>query len=349
MIDVKEFIVPSQMSLVEAMGVIDKGARGVAFVCDENGKVLGSISDGDVRRFIMKGGSLSAPAQQIAHRSFYFLTPAQVDQAQDQMEKYDVRALPVLDENGRILSICFKDKTVAQPIRPLDLPVVVMAGGKGTRLYPYTQVLPKPLIPIGDYTITEHIMRHFQVYGCQEFHMIVNYKKNLIKAYFSDSALERNISFYDEENPLGTGGGLKLLEGCLHHTFFMTNCDILVEADYGAIWDYHKQSRNLATMVCAMKKVTIPYGTVEVTEQGQISSMREKPTYSFLTNTGFYLLEPEIFRYIPENTFIHITDILESCMADGQRVGIYPIGESQWSDMGQIPEMEKMRKKIVSE
>lgn len=265
------------------------------------------------------------------------------------MYQYGLRAMLVLNGKGQLLSIQFQDRTIARPIRPLRLPVLVMVGGKGTRPYPYTQVLPKPLIPIGDYTITEHILQHFKTYGCDDFTMIVNYKRNLIKAYFSDSELEWNVSFVDEDAPLGTGGGLKLLEGQLKGTFFMTNCDILVEADYSAIYDYHKTSGNLVTMVCAMKKVTIPYGTVEVTDQSQITSMREKPTYSFLTNTGFYLLEPDIFRYIPDNTFIHITDIIQSCINDGRRVGVYPISEAQWSDMGQIAEMQKMYRKVASE
>ena len=222
-----------------------------------------------------------------------------------------------------------------------------MAGGKGTRLYPYTQVLPKPLIPIGDYTITEHIMQHFLSYGCSDFQMIVNYKRNMIKAYFSDSNLNMQVTFVDEEIPMGTGGGLKLLEYKLQNTFFMTNCDILVEADYSNIYDYHKDHNNIVTMVCAMKKVTVPYGTVQINEQSQIISMQEKPTHSFLTNTGFYILEPEIFRYIPEDSFIHITDIIQNCIDDGQHVGVYPISETQWSDMGEIPEMKKMYERIV--
>lgn len=349
MIDVKDFIISPNMTIVEAMEVIDRGARGVAFVCDDDGRVVGSVSDGDIRRFIMHGGSLSAAVSQIVNKKFVFLTKENIDEADRTFKKHDVRAIPVLDAHGRLLSISFEDDTVARAMRLLDLPVVIMAGGKGTRLYPYTQVLPKPLIPIGEYTITEHIMKRFAAYGCSDYSMIVNYKRNMIKAYFSDTSVEWNVKFVDEDMPLGTGGGLKLLEQQMKQTFFMTNCDILVEADYGAIYDYHKKSGNIATMVCAVKKVTVPYGTVTINGESQITAMREKPTTSFLTNTGFYLLEPEIFRYIPDNTFIHITDIIQACMDDQRRVGVYPVSEAQWSDMGQLPEMKRMYMKITSE
>ena len=222
-----------------------------------------------------------------------------------------------------------------------------MAGGKGTRLYPYTKVLPKPLIPIGDVPITMHIMKHFEKYGCTHFTLVVNHQKELIKAYFSDPEIPYTVDFAEEEKPLGTAGGLKLLEGRINGTFFMTNCDILVDADYDKIYEYHKKSGNLITMVCAVKKITIPYGTVCMNESGHIESMVEKPEISYLVNTGYYVAESEALSEIPKNTFIHMTDVVQKCIDEGKPVAVFPISENQWSDMGQIDEMEKMKDKVV--
>jgi NDP-sugar pyrophosphorylase family protein len=228
----------------------------------------------------------------------------------------------------------------------MNVPVVIMAGGKGTRLYPYTQILPKPLIPIGEKTITELIMDHFEAFGCKHFDMIVNYKKNFIKSFFIDNEQKRNVDFIEEPQYLGTGGGLKLLEGKYEASFFVTNCDIIVEEDYSEIMKYHKSENNVITIVSAMKNVTIPYGTIEVSDTGQVIKLNEKPNFSFLTNTGFYVLEPHFLDMIPHNTFIHITDVIQRCINMGEKVGVYPISENAWMDMGQLEELEKMREKI---
>ena len=139
------------------------------------------------------------------------------------------------------------------------------------------------------------------------------------------------------------------MEGMLDGPFFFTNCDTLIEADYEQIYRQHVRDKNIATIVCATQKVTIPYGTVSVKQDGQLLEMQEKPQYSFLINTGFYLLDSKIMGYIPENTFIHITEIIEKCCLAGERVGVFPISELQWSDMGQLAELRNMQKKKESE
>ncbi len=175
--------------------------------------------------------------------------------------------------------------------------------------------------------------------------MIVNYKKKFIEAYFGENDADYNITFIEEEEFCGTGGGLKLLPD-MKTTFFMTNCDILIDADYAEIFSYHKKQGNILTMVCAKKQVEIPYGTVEINEEGGLVAIREKPSFSFLTNTGFYIIEPEFLSRIPEQTFIHITDIIDQCIAAGERIGVYTVEEEAWMDMGQMDELERMKKKL---
>ena len=156
-----------------------------------------------------------------------------------------------------------------------------MAGGKGTRLAPFTNILPKPLIPIGDKTITEHIIDRFQRFGCHQFYVIVNYRKNFIKTYFTEQENSPDLFFIEELKFQGTGGGIKLLEGKIKETFFLTNCDILVDEDYSSILDYHKEKKNWITLVCATKNIEIPYGTVQVSHEGDRLSRKAKLSFSY--------------------------------------------------------------------
>lgn len=343
---IEKYLIKPEATVLEAMSVIDGNGKGIAFVCCGK-KITAVVTDGDVRRFIIHGGNLSANVMNAANTDFRFVTESEiVNPEMIERIKLHFKAVPVLDKAGNLHSILFADDAAADASEQLNIPVVIMAGGKGTRLYPFTKVLPKPLIPIGDMPITMHIMQHFAKFGCNVFTMIVNHQKELIKAYYSDSEIPYTIDFADETTPLGTAGGLKLLEGKMNETFFLTNCDILIDADYAKIYQYHKETKNLITMVCAAKNVTIPYGTIHLNAEGRIEKMVEKPTMSYLVNTGVYIIEPEVLSMIPDNTFIHMPDVVQKCMEDGKNVGVFPIGENQWSDMGEISEMKKMEEKL---
>ncbi len=343
--NLKDFIINEESSVLDVMRTIDNNAKGIAFVC-KNERLLAVVTDGDIRRYILRNGSLDAPIKEIANYNPRYVTNEENIDYFEFMKNNHITALPIVKKNKKMISVRFLYDS--RPIRNtnLNVPVVIMAGGKGTRLYPYTQILPKPLIPFGDRTISEIIMDHFEAYGCKNFHMIVNYKKNFIKSFFVDNETKRNVNFIEESDFYGTGGGLKLLEGKIHDSFFVTNCDIVIEEDYSDILEYHNQEKNIITIVVAMKNVTIPYGTIEVSDKGQVSRLKEKPSFSFLTNTGLYVLEPSFLDIIPRDTFIHITDVIQTCIDKGEKVGIYPISEHAWMDMGQMEELEKMRERL---
>lgn len=347
-LDIKDFIVSEENPVIEVMRVIDKNTKGIAFICEKE-RLLGVVTDGDIRRYILKNGDLNNSIKNIANFSPKYVTNHDAIDYTAYMKHHSITALPIVNKNLKILSIRFLYDNQTLRNTKLDVPVVIMAGGKGTRLYPYTQILPKPLIPIGEKTITELIMDHFEAFGCNHFDMIVNYKKNFIKSFFIDNEHKRDVDFIDETKFLGTGGGLKLLEGRYQDTFFVTNCDILIEEDYSDIIKYHKTEKNIITIVSAMKNVTIPYGTIHVSEDGQVVKLKEKPNFTFLTNTGLYVLEPRFLEMIPEDTFIHITDIIQLCIDAGEKVGMYPISEHAWMDMGQLEELEKMRERLGSD
>lgn len=341
----EKYIISEDFSIKEAMQQIDRNTKGIVYVVKDK-KLSGALTDGDVRRYILSSGDIEKKVSQIMNANPKFLLLENENDVSKKLKEYKLHSLPILNGNHEMLKIYFDDEVVEKEKQKLDIPVVIMAGGKGTRLYPYTQILPKPLIPIGEETITEHIMDHFEEYGCTEFSMIVNYKKNFIKSYFEDSEKKRNVKFIEEKTFLGTGGGLKLLNKQINSTFFMTNCDILIEEDYAKILKCHREKKNLVTMVCAVKKMVIPYGTVITDEDDQVIEMKEKPELSFVTNTGFYILEPEFLELIPDNTFVHITDIIQKCIDLKKNIGIYRISEDKWLDMGQLEELEKMKKKL---
>ena len=158
-----------------------------------------------------------------------------------------------------------------------------------------------------------------------------------------------NVTWYDEETPLGTGGGLTLLRGKLDRTFFFTNCDTLIQSNYESMLKFHRENSNAVTMICAHKNLTIPYGVIEMGENGSIEGFREKPLMSFLTNTGMYLVEPGVIDEMKDNTPVGFPDVVEKLRLKGENVAVYPISESEWMDMGQLSELEKMRKRLYGE
>lgn len=341
--NLEQFIIGTDTELLDVMKKIDENAKGIVYVVDDGGVLKGTITDGDVRRYILRHVNMEGVAADVMHTSYKFITKEEAFGAKAFMQGNRITSVPIVDSDGRLDSIEFADGERYYKSAALDTPVVIMAGGKGTRLYPYTQILPKPLIPVGEKTITEHIIEHFEKFGCHDFSMIVNYKRDFIKAYFKESG--KSIAYYDETEFRGTAGGLRLLKEHIAETFFMTNCDILIEDNYFEILKYHRQQKNIITLVCALKKETIPYGIIETKESGEIIRLKEKPSFDFLTNTGFYVIEPEFLDEIPD-TFVHITDVIQSCIDKGQRVGVYPVIADSWMDMGQLEELDKMRQRM---
>ena len=210
-----------------------------------------------------------------------------------------------------------------------------MAGGEGKRMRPLTNVLPKPLIPIDDKTIAEHIIDNFFAIGCRRFYFSVNYKSSMIKNYFNEIKKDYTIEFFEESQPLGTVGSLHLLNGKIDRTFFISNCDILINDDYNEIYQYHLKYKNELTIVASFRNYAIPYGTLEISSEGKLEELNEKPEMSFLINSGMYILEPHLLSEIPANVFFHITDLIKKIKKRGGRVGVFPVSEKSWQDFGE--------------
>lgn len=346
--DVLEFLIDEEATMINAMEQLDKTSTKILFVT-KSGNFVAALTDGDIRRWILKKGNLDAKVKNIANYNPKFLYEVEKNKSKEFMKMHSIEALPIVDDNMNILTVILWNDEEVELKRNLEVPVVIMAGGLGKRLYPYTKILPKPLIPIGEIPIVEHIINRFYRHGSDQFYLVVNHKKNMIKAYFNEIEKAYKVDYVDEDKPLGTGGGLSLLKGKIDSTFILSNCDILIEEDYEKIYNYHKKENNLITMVCSLKNIKIPYGVIEISETGEIESMKEKPELSFFTNTGMYIVEPKIIEELDEDKPIGFPDIIEQYKAKGEKIGVYPISENSWMDMGQIDEMEEMRRRLESD
>lgn len=348
MIRVEELFLAPDATVLEALRKLDETGQRILFIAPE-GRLQAALTDGDIRKFFLRGGTPDQTVDRAANYHPLSLPIAERGRAREVLQAHRIDALPILDKRGVITDIVFAYKLDVDNRKRVDIPVVMMAGGLGTRLYPYTKILPKPLIPVGEQPIAELIIDRFRDFGCHDFTMIVNYKRGMIKSYFTDLEKDYTVHFADEDVFMGTGGGLCLLKGKIQSPFFFTNCDTLLDVDFGDIYEYHKKHGNLVTMICAFKHYTVPYGVVELGQDGGIAAMREKPELDFLTNTGVYVVEPRVVEEMRDGEVIGFPDVIERYRAAGEKVGVYPIGENSWMDMGQLEELEKMRRKLETQ
>lgn len=321
----------------------EKSVKSV-FVVDKDMHLEGIFTRGDLRQYMLSSNDLSKPLASVMNRNP--ITFNSVEEAKAYSQKQRIIVYPIVNREKKLIDVVYNTWDVIAEASESnclkDVPLVIMAGGLGTRLYPLTKVLPKALIPIGDLTITERIIHNFNVWGCKDIYLILNHKANMIKAYFDEIDKDYNIHFIQEKAFLGTGGGLALLKGIIKKTFILTNCDVLVNADFDCVMKTHYNKKNVLTFIGAMKNVPIAYGVIDSNIDGEIMGLREKPEVSFLTNTGIYVCEAKIIDELQDDCFCHITDIAQKYIDNGDRVGVFPVTENAWLDMGQFNEMKAM-------
>ncbi len=349
--NIAKLFVLKDFSLKEAFKILDKGGDGIVLVLDEGNILYGIMTDGDFRRAILAGLSLETPISEICNSSFlHLIFPYTNSEIKGLYENPKIRHIPILKKNNEVIDLILRHEFYGLHTKIItslvDTPVVIMAGGKGSRLDPFTRILPKPLIPIGDKTILEIIIDKFLPYGINEYYLTVNYKAIVIKSYFEELNPSYMVHFVDEVKPLGTAGSLKYLEGKFEGSFIVTNCDIIIDVDYSDLLKHHSAKNNDITVVASLKHYHIPYGICEIENGGELKRMKEKPEYSFLVNTGMYVLEPSMLSLIPKEEFFHFTHLLEKVKATGGKVGVYPISENAWMDTGEWDEYKKSADKL---
>lgn len=342
----KNYTIQQDATIKDVLKKMDDVASKVIFVTF-NKLLLGAVSDGDIRRAILNDIPLTESVEKIMNKN---VTVVNKTTDKETIKKIftskRIEAIPIVNNRNEIVEIIFWNNFFSNKKLPkgsLNCPVVIMAGGRGTRLAPFTNILPKPLIPIGERSMLEVIMHEYKQYGVKDFYISVNHKAKIIKAYFEEVRINVKISYIEEDKPLGTAGALKFVQDKINVPFFVSNCDIIIKDNYADILKYHTEGNYDTTLVASMQHHKIPYGVCELSKDGKLERINEKPEYDFLVNTGMYILNPSVLQYIPENEFFHITHLIEKLQQEGKSIGVYPVSEKSWVDVGQWNEFSKSK------
>jgi len=342
---IKERIIKPSDSILHALKIMDKiGVKSLLVIDQGTNYFKGVLSIGDIQRAIINNISMQNSISGILrHNPRVSFVNSSVEQIKSEMIRFRMEFMPVVDEHQKVIRIYFWEDLFGEksylPIKQFQLPVVIMAGGLGTRLRPFTNVLPKPLFPLSERTIIEEIIDRFKKHGCKEFYISVNYKAELIEYYLKSLELDCNLHYFKENIPLGTAGSLHMLKDQIKGTFFVTNCDIVIEQDYSEILDYHLTNKNEFTIVAVLKHLPIPYGTLDTGKNGKLLNLTEKPEIIFKINSGMYIMESHLLKEIPKNQLFHITTLIENIKAKNAKIGVFPVSSGFWLDIGNWKEL----------
>jgi len=352
----KALFIDKKRTVKEAMRQMDKTAKKILFVADNRDILLGTITDGDIRRWILAGGDLNKKIIKIYNREpVYIKKDASKREIRRIVLKIGSSGFPVVDEKMRVVNVIFWKELIKNDILEekrtsgLRIPIVIMAGGEGSRLDPFTKILPKALIPIDDKPAAEIIIENFLDDVTGKIYFILGYKGDMIKSYFKNIETKYDIKYISEgKKKYGTAGGLRLLPRNISGTFFLSNCDTLIEADYNEIYSFHRNNHYDITMVSSMQHFIVPYGVISINSGGELKHIKEKPEYDFLVNTGMYVVEKRLLRLIPARKNFHMTDLLRKVKKNGGKIGVYPVSEKSWLDIGQWESYREATKRLLA-
>jgi len=334
-------------SLRDAMLAIDRGRLGIALVVDADGHLLGTVTDGDLRRAILRGVPLDAAVDGMMSRAFTAVgQDATVSKVLELMRVRSIRQIPVLDAEGCMIGLYFLSDLVEPSTRPNW--AVIMAGGEGRRLRPLTAEIPKPMLPVGDRPLLENTISLLVNHGFRHLFISVHYRGNQIEAHFGDgSKFGCCIAYLREKKPLGTAGALSLLPERPLDPLLVVNGDLLTDVNLSALMDYHMEAGCAATQCVREYVFQIPFGVVRC-EEGQVVETQEKPLQRLLINAGIYILSPALLDLIPIDREFTMPDLLVQARHQGNGVAAFPIRE-RWTDIGQQEDYHWARQNWIIE
>ena len=330
--DIQSLLLAPDSTALEALKVIDRGAAQIALVVNEQQYLLGTLTDGDIRRALLNGETLDSPVERLMNRHFRSVGSSEdLDAALLLMRQKTLRHIPVIDAQGRVEQLLLLQEFLASPELPNA--VVIMAGGKGTRLRPHTENCPKPMLAVGDTPMLEILLRQCIDSGFKQFYFSVNYLKEQIINYFQDgSAWDVSINYLIEDQPLGTAGSLQLLPSSLAAPFLVLNGDVLTRLNPTQLLEYHLEHKAQATLCVREHEITVPFGVVEINGV-ELASFEEKPTYSHLVNAGVYVIDPVLLPLLSSQQYTDMPTLLLAAQQAGHLVTVCPIHE-YWLDVG---------------
>lgn len=337
MTDLSQFTIPPNARIRDAMETIDESEAGIALVVDDDQHLIGTITDGDVRRALLAGQRLEDEVEAPLTRGELGETRPHTADPQTpsrellrRMNENEIRQIPLVDDEGRLQNLALLSDLIETEALPLT--AVVMAGGFGTRLQPLTEDVPKPMLPVGDRPLLERIVEQLREAGIPRVVLTIHYKRNQICEHFGDgSDFGVEIEYVEEDEPRGTAGSLAELDP--ETPLLVMNGDILTDVDVRSLFAFHRDQEAAATVAVKEHEVEVPYGVVE-TEGATVTGLREKPVLRRFVNAGIYLLEPSVLERVPDNGAVDMTDLVEDLLAEDGRVVSFPIRE-YWRDIGE--------------
>lgn len=343
--DLSDTLLPPDASVRDAIACIDRSKAHVVFVIDAESRLIGSITDGDVRRGFLRGLGLDHPIREIMNASpSSALINESPETLKELMASRGLRHIPILDAGQRVLGV----ETLESLLQARERPnwVVLMAGGMGTRLRPLTNASPKPLLPIGGKTLLETILESFISHGFKRFFISVFYKAEMIKAHFGDGGKWGvTIEYIEESEPLGTVGALGLLPGVTEHPLILMNGDILTRVNFAHLLEFHNDQGGEATMCVRKYDFQVPYGTVQL-DGYRMLRIAEKPLYTFYVNAGIYVFSPHAVARVVRGQRKDVPALLDEVIADGGEIAAFPIHE-YWLDIGQMDDFLRAQDDVV--
>ncbi|MFC1498523.1 nucleotidyltransferase family protein [Verrucomicrobiota bacterium] len=340
---IDSYFVEPDVSVRKILEKISENKDGIVLVVDEAGKLMGTITDGDVRRFLLKDGALDAPCSELMAKDF--VTAKHDASAEDVtllMEKFRLRHVPLVDDKGVVCGLADMRDFISKDKGVAGATVVIMAGGLGTRLRPLTEEVPKPMLEVGGKPILETILERMVAAGIRDVFLAVNYKAEIIEGYFGDGKkFGLSISYLREDQRLGTGGALKLLPQYINNPVMVVNGDVVTDVDYSMMLDFHRQHHAVVSVAASEYRLNIPFGVFDLAGHFVVG-VKEKPSETVYCNAGIYIVEKEMIHFIPENTKFDMTQLLEIAINKGLPVSAFPIIE-YWVDIGESAALEKAR------
>ena len=335
----RDIIIGPETSVHRAWEVIDKGAMQIALVVDDTGHLAGTVTDGDIRRAVLHGKGLDIRITEVMNANpTTGLAEESRDSWQRTMHRHSLRHLPILDTRGCVVDLVQYD----MPLEPeRTTPVVIMAGGLGTRLRPLTEVTPKPMIPVGPKPVLETIIENFADQGFVNLYLCLNYKGDVIRGHFGDGRrLGVNITYLQEDRRLGTAGALSLLPQRPEEPVIVMNGDLLTKVDFVRLLNFHQQQGFVATMAMREHQQQVPYGVLKIGDGYVVDELVEKPVERYYVNAGIYILDPHTLDVVPEQKFYDMPTMFNTLMAKGEKVGGFPLRD-YWVDIGRMEDLER--------
>ena len=340
----QSYLINLNRTIKDALFRLEKNKQKCLIVVDKNQKFYGTLTDGDVRRAILNNSNVHNTIKSYVKKKpvvirevdYKKLSSNDIDKLFKKFKNSKIDLIPVINEKKRVIHLIDSE---AKKTQLNKIPLVLMAGGKGVRLKPFTDIFPKPLIPVNNIPAAEQIVNSFRENGVNKIFFSVNFKKDLIKSYFKDKPYK--INYIEEKKSLGTVGSLSNLKQ-VNSDFFLSNCDTILNINHKDFFDYHKRNNFFISIVVATKNFKLPYGSCELDKRGLLKKITEKPNTNYLVNTGLYLMNSNVIKFIKKNSFMNMDQLIKILKNKKKRIGVYPISENNWYDVGEWSEYNKL-------